>query len=420
MMKYNNYINKSSMKRQENIGKLQVLVYHENLGEPLEGVDVLVRTENSRQEMHLTTNSIGQTEIIDLPAPPIEYSMEPSDNRPYTEYDIIIRKEGYKDVIINNAQIFPDTIAEQEIFLTKLNEVEIEEINIQKPVLWGDYPEKIEEEEIKPLPEQTGFVVLPEPVIPETIIVHAGVPNNSSAKNYYVSFKQYIKNVACCEVYSNWPKEALKANILAIISFTLNRVYTEWYRSKGYNFTITNSTAYDQAFDYGRTIYKEVNQIVEELFTTYIGKIGYKQPILTQYCDGQKSKCPNWMSQWGSKSLADNGRSHVEILKTYYGSNIVIKAAKKVSGVPKSYPGYEVKKGSSGANVRTIQEQLNGISKNYPLIGKLKVDGIFGSKTEEAVKTFQKVFGLPQTGVVDMKTWYKISQIYVAVEKLVY
>ena len=231
-------------------------------------------------------------------------------------------------------------------------------------------------------------------------------------------FKDYIKNVASCEIYPTWPVETLEANILAIISFTLNRVYTEWYRGKGYDFTITNSTAYDQAFVYGRNVFSEISEIVDYLFTTYITKPNIRQPLFTQYCNGKNVTCPGWLSQWGSKYLGDEGLDAVEILRRYYGSEIYLTSAEQVAGVPVSYPGYVLRDGVTGNYVRTIQEQLNAISDNYPAIPKLRVDGIYGPLTAGAVAKFQEIFDLPESSEVDFATWYQISNIYVAVERL--
>ncbi|MPM51618.1 hypothetical protein SDC9_98368 [bioreactor metagenome] len=197
----------------------------------------------------------------------------------------------------------------------------------------------------------------------------------------------------------------------------MNRVYTEWYRGKGYDFTITNSTAYDLMFVYGRNYYYNIQNIVDDLFTTYVTKPGIRQPLFTQFCDGSRVTCDG-LEQWGSKSMGDQGKDALTILRSYYGSNVYLKQADKVQGVPISYPGEALRIGSSGMDVRTIQTQLNSISDNYPMIPKIKVDGIYGPKTANAVKTFQKIFYLPATGVVDFATWYKISNIYVAVNRL--
>ena len=202
------------------------------------------------------------------------------------------------------------------------------------------------------------------------------------------------------------------------MSFTLNRVYTEWYRNKGYNFTITSSTAYDHKWVYGRNIFSNISRIVDEMFNNYLSRPNVRQPILTQYCDGQRVSCPNWMTQWGSKSLGDQGYSAIEILRYFYGNDMYINTANEISGVPSSWPGYDLKIGSSGAKVRQLQEQLTAISKAYPAIPSVRADGIYGLQTEASVEAFQSIFDLPVTGVVDFSTWYKISQIYVGVTRI--
>ncbi len=281
----------------------------------------------------------------------------------------------------------------------------------------GDYPPKIPEMEIKPVPIPSNQVVLPQPVVPSIIVVHGGRPEDNTAPNYQVAFKDYIKNVASSEIYATWPRETLKANILAILSFTLNRVYTEWYRGKGYDFTITNSTAFDQAFTFGRNIFQEISDVVDEIFTTYISRPNIIQPLFTQYCDGKDINRDGWLSQWGSKDLGEWGYNALQILKNYYGYDIILKQAEKVEGVPMSFQGV-LKIGSTGEAVRTIQHQLNVISNNYPLIPKLIEDGVYGQRTAEAVKIFQQIFKLPANGEVNFPTWYSISDIFVAVSKL--
>jgi hypothetical protein len=233
-----------------------------------------------------------------------------------------------------------------------------------------------------------------------------------------VPFKDYIKNVACCEIYATWPEQTIIANVLAIISFTLNRVYTEWYRGRGYDFTITNSTAFDHAFSYGRNIFERISQLVDDVFSTYITRPNIRQPLFSQYCDGQKVSCPNWMTQWGSKTLGEQGHDAISILRNFYGQDVYLKQATRGEGVPASFSGANLQTGSSGEAVRTIQTQLNAISNNYPLIKKQRVDGVFGPETLAAVETFQKIFSLPASGIVNFATWYKISAIFVAVERL--
>ncbi|GHV13347.1 peptidoglycan-binding protein [Clostridia bacterium] len=399
-------------------GTLICSVYDGSEGKPVSGAHVYVRPRGDRIAAgeELTSNSSGNTETIDLAAPPVEFSLDETNTaRPYSEYDLTIDAQGFNPVNIEGVQILPGEESIQNVILDR--EYEDENIWIGENTLYGDYPEKIPEDDVKILPEAGGFVVLPEPVIPEYVIVHAGPPASKTA-DYWVRFKDYIKNVGSSEIYSTWPDATIRANILAIISFTLNRVYTEWYRAKGYNFTITNSTAYDHAYFHGRNIFDKISQVVDEMFSTYITKPNIKQPLLTQYCDGRQVSCPNWMTQWGSKSLGDQGYSAVNILKYYYGYDIYLTEAKKVEGVPSSFPGVTLRRGSSGKNVRVVQEELNAIAKNYPLIPKVKADGIFGPGTENAVKVFQQVFKLPQDGLVGFNTWYKLSDIYTAVTRI--
>ena len=201
------------------------------------------------------------------------------------------------------------------------------------------------------------------------------------------------------------------ANILAIQSITLNRVYTEWYRNKGKDFTITSSTAFDQKWMAGRNIFDNISAAVDTIFANYIARPNVTQPLFTQYCDGKRVSCPKWMRQWESKTLGDNGYNALEILQSFYGDDIYIDSSEEISGVPASWPGADLTIGSTGSKVRQMQEQLNTISNAYPLIPKINADGIYGEQTADAVKVFQKVFKLPQTGVVDYPTWYKISDI---------
>ena len=405
-------------------GRLKIQCFVGDTYVPVDGSNItLVSTSgqtNDNKEVNLVTNSSGESQVIELNAPPLEYSQNPDQPTPYSLYDLRIDKEGFKTLVINGVQIFPSQTAIQQCQLIKSNNrnSRADVINIGPNTLNGNYPSKIPEEVDKPLPPPTSGVVLPKPVVPEFITVHTGSPNNNSAPNYTVLYKEYIKNVASCEIYSTWPESTIRANVYAIISFTLNRIYTEWYRGKGKNYDITNSTAYDHAFTYGRNIYDSISVVVDDIFATYIRRQGRKQPLLTQYCDGKNVQCPGWMTQWGSKYLGDQGKTPYEILTNYYGSDLDLVTAEEVKGSPKSYPGYDLTVGSIGDEVETIQEQLNRISQNYPLIPKSAVDGVYGEKTKEAVNVFQGIFNLPQTGVVDYSTWYKISDVYVGVTRI--
>ena len=397
---------------------------------PLPGIQITVKERQATGERivaQLVTNANGQTPVIQLPAPPSELTEEPQTTEtPFAPYIIEAQGENVIPTQINGTQIFSTIRSIQPIRLTP-SEAPIpvvasrqnveENIIIGPPTLYGDYPPKIPETSIKNT-ATPGFIVLPEVVVPEFIIVHAGSPNNNSASNYTVTYRDYIKNVASSEIYPTWPTETIRANVIAIISFTLNRVYTEWYRNKGKNFTITNSTAFDHAFFFGRDIFDTISEQVDQIFDIYCKRPGVEQPLLTQYCDGAKVSCPNWMTQWGSKALGDEGRSYDEILRFYYGEDLTFPNAPVVAGVPESYPGTPLRLGDSGPAVRTIQEQLNRISNNYPLIPKVRTSGSFDEATQESVRTFQNIFHLTPDGIVGRDTWYKISEIYVAVSRI--
>ena len=253
--------------------------------------------------------------------------------------------------------------------------------------------------------------------IPETITVHLGAPNEV-AENVTVNFIDYIKNVASSELYPTWPEEALRANIHAIVSIAMNRIFTEWYRSRGYNFDITNSTQYDQSYVHNRGIFENISQITDEIFDEYIARNVQVEPLFAEYCDGLVSQC-NGMSQWGSVDLADQGYTPFEILQYYYGNDITIVTDAPVENLEVTYPGTPLKLGDSGIYVYLAQLRLNNISTNYPAIPKIyPVDGVFSPLMESAVKIFQSTFNLPSTGIIDKGTWYKIKYVYVAVRKL--
>ena len=259
--------------------------------------------------------------------------------------------------------------------------------------------------------DETGEIVLSRVVIPEYVVVHDGPVGDAQASNYYVRYRDYIKNVASSEIYATWPDDTIRANVLAIMSFTLNRVYTEWYRNKGYDFTITSSTAYDHEWIYGRNIFDTISRIVDKLFENYLSRPDVRQPILTQYCDGRMVQCLDrgWMTQWGSKTLGDRGYSAIEILRNFYGNDMYINVAEAVSGIPASWPGYDLDIGATGQKVRQLQEQLNTIAGSYPALPRIGADGIYGERTRDAVEKFQSIFGLPVTGIVEYGIWYKIQ-----------
>ena len=402
-------------------GRLQVTVLTEDGAKPVENAVVRISYTGVPDSVleELKTDSSGQTPVLELAAPPLEYSMEPSEEQPYAEYTVQIRAEGYEPEEIAGTEILPDVLAQQPVRLRPSSAGEFERIVIGPHTLFGDYPPKEPEAEVKPV-DETGEIVLSRVVIPEYVVVHDGPVNDAQAKNYYQRYKDYIKNVACSEIYATWPADTIRANVLAIMSFTLNRVYTEWYRNKGYDFTITSSTAYDHKWIYGRNLFDSISRIVDELFENYLSRPDVRQPILTQYCDGRMSQCLDrgWMTQWGSKALGDQGYSAIEILRYFYGNDMYINVAEEISGIPASWPGYNLDTGSVGPKVRQIQEQLNVIAEAYPALPSIAADGIYGEKTKEAVRKFQSVFGLPATGIVDYPTWYEIQEIYVAVSRI--
>ena len=300
-------------------GKLQINITSEITAVPIQGATISISYTGIPESTleQLTTDSSGQTETVELDAPPLDYSLDPSiEEQPYSEYTLQVEAPGYEPVSIAGAEILAGVTALQNLTLRPLDETQASESVFVIPAhtLYGEYPAKIPEDEIKPTNE-TGEIVLSRVVVPEYIVVHDGSPRDTTAKNYYVRYKDYIKNVASSEIYATWSPSAIRANVLAIMSFTLNRVYTEWYRNQGYDFTITSSTAFDHKWIPERNIFNTISVIVDELFSNYLSRPNVRQPILTQYCDGRRVQCPNWMTQWGSQSLATQGYTPIEILR---------------------------------------------------------------------------------------------------------
>lgn len=396
-------------------GFLIVQVFADNEAQPLNGARIHITGENT--DINETTDISGKTREIPLNAPSREFSLTPQSNvQPYSEYNLSVSMPGLESAIIEGVQIFDGETSIQKVFLNSiegsLQKTDISDIDPH--VLWGDYPPKIDE-----INNNNELRVLPEVIIPEYIIVHDGIPTNSNAKNYIVSFPDYIKNVASSEIYSTWPKETIKANVMAIISFALNRIFTEWYTSRGYNFTITSSTAYDQKYSHNRTIFKSISDVVDEVFNQYIRRGNQKQPFLAQYNDGIKVNNKGWLSQWGSKELGDQGYDALSILRYYYSPDITPDTAEIIEGLPQSFPGYNLQMGSCGQPVQKIQNEINKINGSYPGIPKIiPADGVFDERTRNSVRIFQQVFGLPVTGVVNFATWYRISYIFAAVSKM--
>lgn len=272
---------------------------------PIQGASIAISYTGDPDSILETiqTDENGQTERLTLPAPPIDYSMEPGEQQPYAEYTFHISAPDHDPVTIAGSEILPEVTAIQETSLPLLTDPVPDIVyTIGAHTLYGNYPPKIPEAEIKPI-EETGEIVLSRVVIPEYIIVHDGSINDRTAKDYYVKYKDYIKNVASCEIYATWPRATIEANVLAIMSFTLNRVYTEWYRNKGYDFTITSSTAYDHKWIPEKNTYTSINEVVDQIFSDYLSRPNVSQPILTQYCDGKKVSCSGWMSKCCTKPI---------------------------------------------------------------------------------------------------------------------
>lgn len=369
-------------------------------------------------EARLTADQSGMTQSIELETPELANSSIPDNpESPYATYHVEVFAPNFRDTFVNGVQVFPDveSILDVEMLALPLalpsgtgpNYIEIEPPALRRPPeeTEGDLPEAA------PRPE-----VFEEPFIPEYITVHLGRPSNTAAKNVTVRFPDYIKNVCCSEIYPTWPEEALKANIYAQISLALNRVFTEWYRSRGYDYDITNSTAYDQYFVAGRNIYENINNLVNEIFNVYIRKPNRIEPFYAEYCNGTTATCAG-MSQWGSYEMARGGATAEQILNNYYGELELVET-NDIRGTEESYPGYPLREGSRGEAVRTLQLQLVRIAINYPSIPLVTADGIFGPNTTQAVRKFQQIFNLTPDGIVGKGTWYQISRIYVGVKKL--
>ena len=402
-------------------GLLQVNVVNIQNNFPIQNARITISYKGDPQSPveQVVTNSSGQTEQVALSAPPLELSLEPGDVQPYSEYNLRVEAEGFDPLVVSGTEILADSTAIQPVSMTPVGEVPPPEDPVVIPdhTLYGNYPPKIAEPEIKPVAE-SGEIVLSRVVVPQTVVVHDGAPTDRTAKDYYVPYRDYIKNVASSEIYSTWPRATITANVLAIMSFTLNRVYTEWYRNQGYDFTITSSTAFDHKWIYGRNIFESISLVVDEIFDNYLSRPGVRLPLLTQYVDGRQVQCPNWMTQWGSCDLGQRGYSPIEILRYFYGDSIYVNTAEQISGIPASWPGYDLTVGSSGPKVQQMQEQLDTIATVYSAIPRVNPDGIYGERTADAVREFQSIFGLPQTGVVNFATWYKISHIYVGITRI--
>ena len=330
-------------------GFLQITVESQGRLSPVPGARVTVFYTGDPDSVitEMTTDGNGRLPELELDTPPLEYSLTPGSNQPYAEYTIQVSADGYETTTVSGTEVLPDSLALQTINLRPLTSDETyDNIVIPAHTLYGDYPPKIAESETKP-GFDSGEIVLSRVVIPEFVVVHDGVPTDTSAGNYYVRYRDYIKNVASSEIYATWPRATIEANVLAIMSFTLNRVYTEWYRNKGYDFTITSSTAFDQKWIYGRNIFESISEVVDELFELYLSRPNVRQPILTQYCDGKRVSCPN-CSASGQQVPGRTGLHPHRDHRYYYGDNMYINNAEQISGIPASWPGYDLTYGATG------------------------------------------------------------------------
>lgn len=398
------------------IGKLVVEINYAQEALPVDGINVRVYTNNLSYDRTFVTNDVGKTPEISLVAPSAQLSLNENNTIiPYATYNVETLKNGVLLNRIRGIQVFADTLAIQQIELNPIQSIDVEGNDIVIPThalfngTGGSGP-------ATEIPDDPMQFVLAYPIIPSRMRVHLGRPGTNS-RIVTVSFIDYIKNVASSEIYPTWPNNSLRANIYCQISLALNRVYTEWYPSKGYNFDITNSTAFDQAYVHGRNIYDSVSKITDELFMQYVRKISTINPYYTEYCDGKQVSCPG-LKQWGTVTYAEQGLNPLEILRKYY-TNIEIVSTDRIEENVGSFPGYNLRVGMRDNNVAIIQNQLNRITVNYPAIKPvIPVDGNFTTELESSIKTFQRTFNLTADGVVGRATWYKVSYIYVAVKKL--
>ena len=384
---------------------------------PLAGVLVTVLDDEQNHVYELRTDENGETRRVPLETVDKRFSLnEDFTGTPFVSYNVLAQAEGFDSVYVADIPIYDGEEAVLPVTLVPMQAGQGRQVQTQIAVGAPAVSMSGERRQEGPAPEDSSYV-LRQVVIPNPITVHLGTPA-SSASNVQVTFPDYVKNVASSEIYPTWPEAALRANIYAIITFALNRVYTEWYRSKGYPFDITNSTAYDQAFVYGRPIYSSISRIVDQIFNEYVRRKGQNAPYFTSFCNGTTVTCQG-LSQWGTVTLAGQGRTPISILRAYYPSDIEIVETNIMTNMLSSYPGTPLRVGSRGLDVQTIQTYLNRIRRNYPAIPTITDEpGVFGESTRAAVARFQSIFNLVSDGIVGKSTWYKISALYTAVTRL--
>lgn len=394
---------------------MQTRTAHDAL--PLQGVRITVLDDEENRVYELVTDENGETRRVPLETVDKRFSMNPDfAGTPFVSYNVLAQAEGFDSLYVSDIPVFDGQEAVLPLMLVPMLGQQRSQVQTEIPIGAPAVSMSGERNQVGSIGDEAAYV-LRQVAIPNPITVHLGTPS-ASASNVQVSFPDYVKNVASSEIYPTWPDAALRANIYAIITFALNRVYTEWYRSKGYNFDITNSTAYDQAFVYGRPVYGSINRIVDEIFNEYVRRRGQSAPFFTSFCNGTTATCQG-LSQWGTVPLAEQGRTPIEILRTYYPNDIEIVETNIMTNMLTSYPGSPLRIGSKGLDVQTIQTYLNRIRKNYPAIPAITDEpGVFGESTRAAVTRFQSIFNLASDGIVGKSTWYKISSLYTAVARL--
>lgn len=382
---------------------------------PLSDVQITVTDDQGNTLYQLVTDENGESQKVPLETLDQSFSQNAYFmGTPFISYNVLAQAAGFDSLYISEIPIY-----EGENAILPLNLIPMQEaqrIPVQTEITVGKPAVAAHEMRGQEGPVSFPYV-LRQVVIPEPITVHLGRPD-SSARNVQVSFPDYVKNVASSEIYPTWPANALTANIYAIITFALNRIYTEWYRNQGYQFDITNSTAYDQAFVYGRAIYQSISKAVDRIFNEYVRRSGQNAPYFTSFCNGTTVTCKG-LSQWGTVTLANRGLTPLQILRSYYPNDVEIAKTAAVTGILSSYPGTPLKTGSTGLDVQTIQTYLNRIRRNYPAIPVITdASGDFQNSTKAAVTAFQRIFNLTPDGIVGKSTWYKISSLYSAVARL--
>ncbi len=382
---------------------------------PLSGVQVKIQGEQGETLYDLVTDENGETRKVPLETLDKSFSQNQYyAGVPYKSYNVLGQKGGFDRIYVAQIPIYEGETAVLPLMLVPMEQRQTHQgqtrIFVGKPAVAMREPRSQEGGEADPR-------IMRQVIIPNPITVHLGAPG-SYASNVQLSFSDYVKNVASSEIYPTWPEASLRANIYAIITFALNRIFTEWYRSRGYDYDITNSTAYDQYYVYGRPIYDSISRVTDDIFNEYVRRQGQNAPYFTSFCSGSTVSCQG-MSQWGTVPLAENGYTPLQILRNYYPNDVEIAETQAIANVPSSYPGTALRVGSTGLDVQTIQTYLNRIRRNYPAIPVITdQEGTFGESTKAAVTKFQSIFGLAADGIVGKATWYKISMLYTAVVRL--